>query len=119
MCVVKEEWGRSTYVFSEDILAYHAELEDLSSECQTGALFLVKRDELDDEMIESTQLVLEVGVLYLTASSALMLVLLRSTLKNVKKEQRGTRNGRPKIERSKRISVSRSMCKPVLRLCIL
>ena len=76
MCVVKEEWGRSTYVFSEDILAYHAELEDLSSECQTEALFLVKRDELDDEMIESTQLVLEVGVLYLTASSALMLVLL-------------------------------------------
>ena len=48
MCVVKEEWGRSTYVFSEDILAYHAELEDLSSECQTEALFLVKRDELDD-----------------------------------------------------------------------
>ncbi|VDB85144.1 unnamed protein product [Peniophora sp. CBMAI 1063] len=55
-CTVQSYYGRSTsYILDEDVLAYHAELEELHQECSTEALFLVKRDELDAEMTEHTR----------------------------------------------------------------
>lgn len=74
---MESRWGRvQWHVLYEDVLAYHQQLEDLSHESQSEASFLVKREELDTQMVEHTRLVLDVRVLYLSVWGLLNLTLL-------------------------------------------